>query len=102
MARPRLLVDKTELVCIIVGKKKATTKNITYDRITNITIEPYTVTKFLFIKKPSERIVFTLAGMDKITYVKEDEKQFFEGYKKEIRDFAKRNRVTLYDKTEAQ
>ncbi|NMA94560.1 MAG: hypothetical protein GX974_00795 [Clostridiales bacterium] len=100
MANKRILCDKTELVLTVVGKKRVSIVNLTYEQIVSIRFEPFKEFRF-FRKVPSERISITTSKLGSpIVYTKYKEKKYFEEYKKELRKFAEDNRVTFYDDLE--
>lgn len=97
--RENILFDKTELTMAVLGQKRAEVVNATYDRINRIQIDSFMERKFLS-KIPSEKISIFVTGRENpIVYTKLKEKEFFEGYKEKIREFAKENRITFEDTT---
>ncbi len=100
MAQRHIFCDKTEIVCMVMGKKKMQTFNLPFDSITRIQFDAYEERK-LFKKVPSEKITI-LSGKraEPIIYTKLKEKQFFEDYKKELEKFAQDNRITFTNNLE--
>ena len=96
MANKRILCDKTELVLMVLGKKKASVVNLTYEQIINIRVEPVKEFK-LFRYVPSERIVIARKKGDPIIYRKSQEKKYFEEYKQELKRFAADHRIVFHD-----
>lgn len=97
MAKKHLFVDKTEIVAVVLGKKKAFTHNLRYDQISSIKFEKCKEFR-LFRLVPSEKIVITSPKLpNPVEFMKYKEKQYFEEYKKELGKFAKDNRITFHD-----
>lgn len=97
MAQKRVLCDKTEMVLMVVGKKKVEAVNLRADQITNIRFEECKELKFFWLV-PSERIVITSSKRgEPIVYTKMREKRYFEEYKKDMEKFAVENRITFYN-----
>ncbi len=93
--RPRLTVDKTELVYIDTSGKRAAVRNLPYDKIQRIQFRPIEERKF-FKKVPSECIEIFASGTEKPYVLKKSEHEpFFEGYKEKIKKFAENNHRTF-------
>ncbi len=94
-----ILFDKTELTLAVLGQKKAEVVHATYDKIKRIQIDSF-MEKKLFSKVPSEKISIFITGRENpVVYTKLKEKDFFNGYKENIKKFAKDNRITFEDNT---
>jgi len=97
MAYEHIMFDKTEIVLIVMGKKKPQVLNVTYDKIMRIQFDRFMVRK-LFKKVPSEKIIIMIRGRDSaVEFTKLKEKKFFGIYKEGLRKFAKDNRLTFID-----
>jgi len=93
MAQKHIYADKTELVLIYLKGKKYGSTNLTYEHITNIRFAPCKERKFLF-PVDSEKIEIVSNKLEKpIVYTKLKEKKYFDEYKKELSEFAARNRI---------
>ena len=97
MAVEHVMCDKTELVLVVLEKKKAVTLNVRYDEIQSIRFQPCKEFKFLS-KVDSEKIVIATSKYPKpVVYTKRKEKKYFEKYKTELEKFAKNNNITFYN-----
>jgi hypothetical protein len=97
MAYEHIMFDKTEIVLIVMGKKKPQVLNVTYDKIMRIQFDRFMERKF-FKKVPSEKIIIMIRGRDSaVEFTKLKEKKYFEKYKEGLRKFAKDNRLTFMD-----
>jgi hypothetical protein len=95
MAKRHIYVDKTELVLIYPQGKKYISTNLTYEQIICIRISPFKEFR-LFFPVASEKIEIVSGKHEKpIVFTKLKEKGFFEQYKKELAEFAARNRVSF-------
>ena len=98
MPKNKITFDKTE-VCILDDSGKCQQLlNLTYDRITSIQFDHSTMPFLGIFKKPSDRIMVSIRGLEKpcILYSAR-EGEFFQGYVDGLRKFAKDNRITLHD-----
>lgn len=106
MSKEHLLFDKTEILAMVLvenerAQKTAKMINLKYDKIVSITIKPH-VEKTIFGKKPSEIIEIVVSGRSEpLVYTKMKEKQYWEGYKAGLKNFAKDNRITFADETKS-
>ena len=98
MANPRILFDKTEVVLIIIGKKKAQQMNLTYNNFISVSFEPCKEVKFIFPVKSQRIVLRTNKSGTPIIYTRGKEKAFFDSYLEGWRKFCKDNRITLYDR----
>ena len=99
MAKVRMVFDKTEMIVSYKDGNAYSTMNLQYSDVINIKIDKCVEGK-LFFKKDSERIDITTRKREQpFTYFKHAESPNFDGYKKELEDFAKNNRITFYDYT---
>lgn len=99
MAKEKLLFDKTELVCGILMGNMATVVNVKYSDIICIKFLPFEEKGFLK-KVPSEMIEIK-CKTNSIYYTKKAEKKYWDKYKDGLRKFARDNRITLEDLTQA-
>jgi hypothetical protein len=99
----KLICDKTEILGVAyhkaevrgMPKKKLTRFSLIYDQIKSICVEEC-VERKLFKKIPSERIlIYDRKDPDPYEIRKLEDKEFFEEYKKELKEFAERNRVKI-------
>lgn len=94
----KITFDKTE-VCILddSGKRQAIL-NLSFERITSIQFDHGSMPFMGIFKKPSDRIVVTVRGLENpcILYSAR-EGENFQGYVDGLRKFAKDNRITLRD-----
>ena len=98
MSRKRILCDKTEIVIIVQGKKKADVVHLKYDQIRSILLDRYEKRSFIFFRKETERIVLTTTRRNEpYFYLKSGEGRYFEEYKAALRKFAADNQITFYD-----
>ena len=100
MAKERIFVDKTEIVAGVTMGKSATRMSWTADQLQDITFMKME-TKKLFKKVTTEMISIKKKGQPMGTPIiktKSDD-AFWEGYKQQIEEYCKRNRVTLIDLT---
>jgi hypothetical protein len=97
MAKEHMLFDKTEIKLVVMRGNSASLLDLKFDQINSITFRPCEEST-LFGKKPSEEILIkTKKAADPFVYSKLKEKNFWEGYKDNLRKFAKENRITLVD-----
>jgi len=94
MAQRHILVDKTELVLNVEGKKKFEVVNLTYDQIVRVQFDKIK-DRFLFLQNDSEAITIVSSKRGSIIFKKSKEKSFFEDYKKGLEKFCKDNNVTF-------
>ena len=100
MAKEHILFDKTEIMAAVFFGNSAQLVNLKYSDIISISIKPFQE-KAMFGKKPSEIIEIKCKGQNfPITYTKLKEKKFWEGYKANLKKFAKDNRITFNDETQ--
>lgn len=96
MAVRHLLVDKTEMIMMIPQKKKYITRNAVYSDVRQIEFKKFEERRFLFLKKPSEKITITFTkGWPPVVFTYFKEKKYFEEYKAELERFCKDNRIQL-------
>jgi len=97
MAKPHILIDKTELVLMVVIKNKFKIVNLQKGDISRIQFDEIKEFKF-FRRIPSESIrIFSRKSIEPYKYTKKREKAFWEGYKEKLTHFAKNNMVTFAD-----
>lgn len=101
MAKRHIFVDKTELVLIYLKGKKFTSTNLTYEQITNIRFVPCKEYKFFFPVDSEKIEIISSKQSQPIVYTKLKEKKYFEEYKKELAEFAARNRVSFSNELES-
>ena len=100
MANKRILLDKSEMVLMVPGKKKMETYNLNSSQITRIQFDPCVERTFVIIPSKSEKItIVTPKRSQPIVYTKHQNKAFFEQYKTELAEYAKTYRVTFADNT---
>lgn len=92
--------DKSEVVLIVQGKKKAKTYNLVSSDFNRIQFEKCTELKFGFIPVNSEKISLSSSKLPTvISYTKGQHKKYYEEYKKEFAEYAKKYNVTFSDDT---
>lgn len=96
--KKNILCDKTEIVMSFeFGGRRGQTGCLNFSQISTINFKMGSVKK-LFKQVPSEMIeIITPKFGEPIPFYKINEGEYFEEYKKELREFAKRNRITLHD-----
>jgi hypothetical protein len=97
MEKPRILVDKTELVLIVESGKSYSVVNLQQDEISRIQFDAISEYR-LFRKVPSESIrIFSGKSPEPYTYKRCKNRAYWEDYKKKLAEFAGRNTVTFTD-----
>lgn len=100
MAQRRILFDKAEIVCLVPGKKKVESFNLSNSVITRIQFDKCVERVFGIIPTKSEKItIVTPKRGQPIVYMKGENKAFFDQYKQELAQYAKDYRVTFTDNT---
>lgn len=102
MAKEHLLFDKTELMAVVRMGNRFSIINLKYSDILSITFKPCEE-KGLLKSKPSECIELKVKNRNQpLTYFMHEEKNFWDGYKTNLRKFAKDNRITFVDELSPQ
>ena len=97
MKRPCIMVDKTEIVIAVEGKKRWSSHNLTYDTINRIQFGTDYVRK-LFRKVPVRSIrIFSSRLPQPATYLESKHKEYFEEYRRKLAEFARNNRISFQD-----
>ena len=97
MKRKCILVDKTELVLAVEGKKNWKSYNLTYDQIVRIQFGTDLVRQW-FKKVPVHSIrIFTPKTEEPILYLESRHREYFEEYLEKLQAFAKRNHISFQD-----
>ena len=97
MAKPRMNIDKTEIVLGFTSGKKFQIMNLTYEDIQRIQFDETTEFK-LWKKVPSEKItIVTAKRAEPIVYTMLDNKAYWTGYKTGLAKFAANNHITFAD-----
>ena len=100
MAKPRMNIDKTEIVLGFTSGKKFEVLNLTYQDIQRIQFDAMNESK-LWKKIPSEKItIVTAKRPEPIVYTMLDNKSFWSYYKSGLAKFATNNNITFVDNTE--
>ena len=89
--------DKTEISIYDVSGKRPAIYNLTYERITSIQLDHSEIKKFYFFKKPSDRIMVQIRGMENPLNIYAVNEPKFDEYCDGLRKFCKENRITLRD-----
>ena len=93
----KMTFEPTEMILNYNSGKGRKDLNLSYDQIISISIDKCTVRKF-FKNIETERVGVTPRQFGvPIYYYSYKEGDFFEGYKANLRKFAKDNRITIYD-----
>ena len=100
MAQRRIYVDKTEVLFFVPAKNKSVRRSLTASDIVRIQFDK-SVTKILgFIKKETETITVVSGKLAApIVFDRNQNKKYFDEYKRELENFAKQNYITFTDKT---
>jgi|GEM_PF-791070 len=94
MAKPHLLVDKTEIIVSILMGNNWRNIPITADKVKRIAITPFKVKK-MFGKKDSEAILIEVSSAPfPVMLVREKEKEHFDSYVEQLEKWAKNNHIT--------
>ena len=102
MAKPHIMVDKTELVLIVETGKKFSVVNLQSDQVSRIQFDPVTELRF-FRRAPSESIrIFSRKSVEPYTFKMRKHRQHWGDYKRKLAEFAKRNTVTFTDNLPAE
>ena len=97
MPKRCILVDKTEIVIAIEGKKRWTSHNLTYDEINRIQFGTDQV-RTLFGKKLTRSIrIFSSRLGEPATYLESKHKEYFDEYREKLAAFANDNRISFQD-----
>ena len=98
MAQKRVYVDKTEVLFFVPAKNKIVRHSLTASNIVRIQFDN-TTTKILgFIKSETETITVVSGKLaSPIVYKRNENKKYFNEYKRELENFAKQNYVTFID-----
>lgn len=92
--------DRSEVVLIVQGKKKAVTYNLVSSDFNRIQFEKCKELKFGFIPVDSEKITLSSSKLPTvISYTKGQHKKYYEDYKKEFAEYAKKYNITFSDNT---
>src|SRR5690242_14720686 len=94
MAQRHIMVDKTEIVLMVAGKKKYEIVNLSYDQIVRVQFDKCKETRF-FWRVESESITIITSKRPPIVYKKFQEKNFFDEYKNSLEKFCKDNHITF-------
>jgi len=97
MAKNHLIVDKTEIIATVLMGNQWRNVPVTADKIKRIQFDKCQEKVWKFLKKDSEKI--TIEAAMPITIFKLKEAQFFDTYKQQLTEFAKRNNLTFFDNT---
>ena len=96
--KEKISFDKTEISVYDDGGKRPQIYNLTYERITSIQMDHDTMRYMGFLKKPSDRILIQVRGMENpVILYSAKEGDRFNGYVEGLRKFCKDNRITLHD-----
>lgn len=99
MAESRLNCDKNAIVFLTKANEEDKQLTFSYDQIARIQIDKFAEKKLLR-KVPSEKIeIFIKNRNTPLIFTKLKDKDFFEGYKKDLIRFSKDNKVALIDNT---
>ena len=97
MPKRCIMVDKTEIVIAVEGKKRWTSHNLTYDEINRIQFGTDEVRK-LFKRVPVRSIkIFSSRLGQPATFLENKHKDYFEEYREKLKAFAERNRISFQD-----
>lgn len=100
MAQKRILIDKAEVILVVPGKKKVKNYYLVSSDISRIQFDKCTERLFGIIPQKSEKITIASSKLPSwVVYTKGDNKKFFDEYKTELTEFAKKYRVTFTDNT---
>ena len=100
MANRMIYVDKTEIVFLVLTKKKFLNHNLTAKDIIRIQFDKTTSKLLGFIKSEDETITVASSKLSApIVYKRSENKKHFDDYKRELEKFAKENYVTFTDNT---
>lgn len=101
MASRKIVCDKTEII-LVDEKNNGRISNFTYDQIVQIQIS--NCNEFSWFRKiPGEKIeVFARKFSEPFVFLKSKNRNFFEEYKTELKEFAKNNRITFNDSTDSR
>lgn len=95
MKKPCIMVDKTEIVIAVEGKKRWTSHNLTYDEINRIQFGTDQVRKLLK-KVPVRSIrIFSSRLAQPAVYLENRHPVHFADYMKKLEKFAKDNRISF-------
>ena len=97
MAKPRMNIDKTEIVLGVTAGKKFQIFNLTYQDIQRIQFDA-TTERRLWKKVPSEKItIVTAKRAEPIVYTMLENKVYWTDYKNGLAKFAANNQITFVD-----
>ncbi len=101
MANRKIVCDKTEII-LVDERNNDQIYNLTYDQIMQIQID--TCNEFSWFRKiPSEKIeVFARKLAEPFVFLKNKNKQYFDEYKIELKEFAKNHRIAFSDLTDSE
>jgi hypothetical protein len=97
MAKNHLIVDKTEVIVTVLMGNQWRNVPIPADKIKRIQFDKCQEKVWKVLKKDSEKI--TIEAAMPVTIFKLKEAQFFDSYKQQLAEFAKRNNLTFFDNT---
>jgi len=100
MAVRHMYFDKTEIMVAFLTGNRYSTRNLNYSQIQRIQFDK--IKEYSWFRPiDSEKISITNSTtMEPIVYTKKKEKKFFDEYKRELKEFAKANNITMQDNTE--
>ena len=98
MAKQHLYYDKTELTIAVRMGNNYSAFHVPAEKIQRINYIPVK-TKKLFKTIETEAISFDTVGFPPLMLVKAQEKDFYDGYKRDVEKFAKENRIKINDYT---
>ena len=98
MAKQHLYYDKTELTIAVRMGNNYSAFHVPAEKIQRINYIPFK-TKKLFKTIETEAISFDTVGFPPLMLVQSEEKDFYDGYKRDIEKFAKENHIKINDYT---
>lgn len=102
MAQRRIYVDKTEVLFFVPAKNKSIRRSLVASDIVRIQFDK-SISKILgFIKSETETITVVSGKLaTPIVYKRNQNKKYFDEYKRELEKFANQNYITFVDNTKA-
>ncbi len=100
MAERQIYVDKSEIVLLVPAKNKMKRYNLAAGDVNRIQFDKSANKILGFIKSETETITVTSGKVGTpMVYKKNQNKKYFDEYKRELERFAKDNYVTFADNT---
>lgn len=90
------ILDKSEVMLKVYGKKKYVQKNVIADQIQSIIIENSPIAVAYFFTKPMDKIIIK-TSKGTFEFWRKRESKFFDSYITELEEFAKNNKLTFHN-----